>query len=123
MYELVAPEIGGVEDSDGNLIEADEKVDDGPSVGYDAVVLLPSEPRAQRLALDATSRDFVPDAFAHAKYIGYVADAMPLLEKAGVAADLDEGCLPLDEAGSATRFVETCRTLRFWPREAEVDQT
>ncbi len=123
MYELVAPEVGGVEDSDGRLVEADEKVDGGPSVRYDAVALLPSEPGAQRLALDATSRDFVTDAFAHAKYIGYVAEAMPLLEKAGVASDLDEGCVALDAPGSATRFVETCRTLRYWPREAEVDQT
>ena len=41
--ELVAPVVGGVELSDGNTAAADQQVDGGPSVLYDAVVLLPSE--------------------------------------------------------------------------------
>jgi hypothetical protein len=35
--ELVAPAIGGVETSDGKRIEADQQIDGGPSVLYDAV--------------------------------------------------------------------------------------
>jgi catalase len=123
MYVVVAPEVGGVEDSNGDLIPAGEKVDGGPSVLYDAVALLLSDRGAQRLAEDATARDFVTDAFAHAKYVGYLATAIPLLEKAGVTADMDGGFIPLDEPGSATGFVEACRTLRFWEREQAVDQT
>ena len=49
--------------------------------------------------------------------------AMPLLEKAGVAADLDEGCIALNGAASPAAFVEQCRQLRHWPREQAVDQT
>ena len=45
---------------------------------------------------EATARDFVADAFAHCKFIGYVDAAMPLFEKAGIAeADLDEGIIAL----------------------------
>ena len=40
--ELVAPAVGGIEASDGNLVEADQQVDGGPSVLYDAVIVLPS---------------------------------------------------------------------------------
>jgi catalase len=123
MFEVVAPEIGGVEDSRGSLVPAKQKIDGGPSVIYDAVAVLLSSSGAERLAEDATARDFVTDAFAHAKFIGYVSTAMPLLERAGIAGDLDAGCLPLDESGSASSFVATCRQLRHWERESAVDQT
>ena len=100
MYEVVAPVVGGVTDSDGNLIPAKQKIDGGPSVLYDAVALLVSEEGAGTLASDATARDFVTDAFAHAKFVAYTADAMPLLRKAGVAGDLDEGCVALDDGAT-----------------------
>jgi catalase len=123
LFEVVAPEIGGVEASDGTVVGAQQKVDGGPSVLYDAVALLVSEDGARRLGDDATARDFVTDALAHAKFIGHVATARPLLEKAGVIDDLDEGCVPLDGPDAARDFVTTCRALRYWPREGEVDQT
>jgi catalase len=74
------------------------------------------------LAKEATARDFVADAFAHMKFIGYAAAAEPLLKKAGVAEDRDEGFLPLGSADDAAAFVTACRKLRFWPREARVKQ-
>ena len=83
MLKLVAPMVGGIEASDGSFIEADEKIDGGPSVLFDAVVLLPSADGAAMLAREATARDFVADAFAHLKFIGYGAAAEPLLKKAG----------------------------------------
>ena len=39
---------------------------------YDAVVLLPSEDGAKVLTKEPAARDFVADAFAHMKFIGYV---------------------------------------------------
>ena len=44
MLEIVAPRIGGVEASDGTLVEANQTISGGPSVLYDAIALLVSEP-------------------------------------------------------------------------------
>ena len=120
MLKFVAPMIGGIEASDGTWIEADEKIDGGPSVAFDAVVLLPSQEGAERLAKEPAARDFVADAFAHLKFIGYGEAASPLLMKAGVLEDLDEGCLSLTAAEDADIFVGACRKLRYWPREANL---
>ena len=35
-FKLIAPRIGGVEMTDGTLVPADEKIDGGPSVLFDA---------------------------------------------------------------------------------------
>ena len=43
LVEIIAPKVGGVTASDGSWIEAAQKIDGGPSVLYDAVVLLPSD--------------------------------------------------------------------------------
>ena len=122
MLELVAPMVGGIEASDGSWIEADHKIDGGPSILFDAVVLLPSRQGGELLAKEPTARDFVADAFAHLKFIGYAETALPLLKKAGVFEDLDEGCLSLAAGDDAEHFVARCRTLRFWQREARVKQ-
>jgi catalase len=116
--KLIAPMIGGVKASDGTLIEADEKLDGGPSVLYDAVALLVSAEGCAQLLDEPAARDFVADAYAHAKFVGHVAAAGPLLEKAGVPAALDGGFVALTAAGDAAGFVKTCGKLRFWDREA-----
>ena len=41
-YEIIAPKVTGVEASDGGWIEADQMIDGGPSVLYDAIALLPA---------------------------------------------------------------------------------
>lgn len=118
--ELVAPKVGGVEASDGIRLPADHMIDGGPSVLFDAVVLLLSEEGAERLAGEAAARDFVADAFAHCKFIGFNAGALPLLARAGVAPDADEGLFALDGGAAVTRFIQSCRKLRLWAREASV---
>ncbi|RWC28428.1 MAG: hypothetical protein EOS27_18910 [Mesorhizobium sp.] len=55
-----------------------------PSILFDSVVPLVSEDGAEMLAKDAASRDFVADAFAHLKFIGFTAAAGPLLTAGGV---------------------------------------
>ena len=84
-FEIIAPKVGGAKASDGSWIEADQMIDGGPSVLYDAVALLPAEAAMDDLVQESTARDFVADAFAHCKFIGYVEAAMPLFEKAGIA--------------------------------------
>jgi catalase len=117
LVELVAPRVGGATAADGDLVAADQKIGGGPSVLYDAVVLLPGEETAADLAKDAAVRDFVADAYAHCKFIGHVAAAEPVLTAAGVQrSDVDQGFVALDEEGGVA-FLERCRELRFWDRE------
>ncbi|MGN6549726.1 MAG: catalase [Pararhizobium sp.] len=116
--EFVAPMIGGVEAGDGTWIEAKQKIDGGPSVLYDAVAVVVSEEGAARLAKMPPAKDFVSDAFAHYKFIAYTSAARALFEKAGIASDLDRGCVELGSGDAAQGFVERCGELRFWTREA-----
>lgn len=119
--ELVAPKIGGIELSDGTRVAAKQKIDGGPSVLYDAVAILVDDAGAALLAGDKTAKDFVNDAFAHCKFIGYVAAALPLLEKAGIAEDLDEACIEIAGKRDAGTFLQACRALRHWEREPKTD--
>jgi catalase len=121
VVEAVTPKISGAVLSDGKLTPGKQKLDGGPSVLFDAVALLLSEDGAALLARDAAARDFVADAFSHCKFIAFSDEARPLLEKAGVLADLDEGCRILAKAKDAESFVEACGQLRFWARELKVD--
>jgi len=125
MLEFIASSVGGIQDSDGNNIPVDEKIDGGPSVVYDSVAVILDETAAHTLANDATARDFVSDAHAHCKFVGFSGEAAVLLNAAGVSeSDRDDGYLPLtDEARTAEAFVQTCRNLRFWERQEMVDQT
>ncbi len=122
MVTLIAPFVGGARTSDGSWVAADEKLDGGPSVLFDSVVLLLSDDSASLLAKEATARDFVADAYAHLKFVGYTAAAMPLLDSAGVSQALDDGFVELTSSGDATGFVQKCRQLRLWDREPKVKQ-
>ncbi|MBP1851918.1 catalase [Rhizobium halophytocola] len=120
MVEFVAPMVGGVEASDGTWIEADQKINGGPSVLYDAVAVLASADGIKTLVKESTAKDFVNDAFAHCKFIAYNEAAMPLFEKTGLAADFDDGCMALAEARDAKAFIAACAKLRVWDREENV---
>ncbi|MBV9378528.1 MAG: catalase, partial [Alphaproteobacteria bacterium] len=116
IVEIVAPTVGGVAASDGKAIPAKQKINGGPSVLYDAVAVIPSAEGAKLLAQEATAKDFVNDAFAHAKFIAYNEAAKPLFEKAGLK-DMDGGFVALKSPADAKKFLQTCRKLRFWERE------
>ncbi len=58
--EFVAPTVGGFTTSEGTKIEAQQKIDGGPSVLYDAVVIVASEAGCERLANDALLRCRAP---------------------------------------------------------------
>jgi catalase len=122
MLKLVAPMVGGVELSDGKFVPADEKIDGGPSVVFDAVAILISDKGAHLLANESTARDFVADAFAHLKMIGCVEAAKPLLQKAGIPEGGDDGVISLKSKSDVAAFVRACRKIRFWERAANVKQ-
>jgi catalase len=119
--EIIAPKIGGALLSDGSTLAANQKVDGGPSVLYDAVAIVVSEDGAQVFSADAAARDFASDAFAHCKFIGYSAEASALFESIGLGDKLDDGCILLSDPVDAGAFLEACADLRFWEREAGVD--
>jgi catalase len=121
VWDVIAPKIGGVTLDNGTVVAAKHKIDGGPSVLFDAVAILPSADGAAMLAKDAASKDFVSDAFGHCKYIGYGANAQPLFEASRLPAELDAGFVSLVKAKDAAGFIKTCRDLRFWPRELNVD--
>ncbi|MBB4184623.1 catalase [Sinorhizobium terangae] len=120
VFELIAPKVGGITASDGKWIEAHQMIEGGPSVLYDAVALLPSPDVVSELVNVAAARDFVADAFAHCKYIGYVEAAVPLLARVGITDALDEGTVSLGDGKSAEAFVKTLGSLRVWAREPSV---
>ena len=112
LVELVAPKIGGVDASDGSSIAGRPEARRRP-VG---ALRRRRHPRLRgrrrrRWPPSPAARDFVADAFAHCKFIGYTDAAMPLLDAAGLAG-LDEGFIELD--GNAADFISRCRQLRHW---------
>jgi catalase len=117
--ELIAPVVGGVQASDGSRVAAGQKLDGGPSVLYDAVVLLLSERGGPALAALPAARDFLSDAYAHCEVIGYAGDLSPLLGAAGLTGLTDDGFADLND-DSAADFLTTCAALRFWPRQASI---
>jgi catalase len=116
--EIIAPKVGGVKASDGTWIEAQQMIDGGPSVLYDAVAILASEAGVAKLLQHAPARDFVADAFQHCKFIGHTAAAKPLLDKAGVKPDA--GIVPLAGKKDVDQFVGALGKLRIWDRESKV---
>ena len=119
LLEIVAPKVGGVQASDGSWIEAKQKIDGGPSVLYDAVVLMVSKQGAKLLTAEPAARDFVADAFAHMKFIGHTPAAVALLEKAGLPENRDHGFITINGESDCSAFVTACRKVRYWDRPTD----
>ncbi|MBB6411510.1 catalase [Mesorhizobium sangaii] len=117
-FEIIAPKVGGAKASDGSWIDAHQMISGAPSVLYDAIALLPAKPAMGDLMKESTARDFVADAFAHCKFIGFVEAAAPLLSKAGIVED--EAVISLGSAKDISGFVARLGELRWWAREPKV---
>ena len=122
VYEIIAPKTAGAMLDDGTIAEAKQKIDGGPSVLYDAVALILSADGAAQLTMDKAAKDFVSDAHAHCKFIAYVDDALPLIERAGILpADMDDGYVRLEGPDDVEPFLTLCAQVRLWDREFKVD--
>lgn len=117
---IIAPTIDGVTASDGSKIAADFKINGGPSVLFDAVAILVSKKGADQLSSEATAKDFISDAYAHLKYIAYNEAATPLLGKAGILGVMDSGFIVLKQSQDSAKFIQSCRNIRLWNREAKI---
>ena len=118
MFELVGPKIGGARASDGSRIAVDHIISGGPSVIFDAVVVIPGEVAIPDLLAEASAIDWVSDAFTHCKVIGVVPSATPLLETARVKAD--EGIIDLAGGKGIAAFIAAAKQGRIWARETKV---
>lgn len=109
---LIAPEVGGISVKGGTL-EADGQLAGTPSVLLDAVALILTKEAATKLTKDSSAVDFVNDAWAHMKAIGYDEGAAILLNHCHVPKDA-EGVSAADDGfvGNAAK--------RFFARETEV---
>ena len=116
---VVSPEVGGLSLSDGRAIAGDQMLKGGPSVLYDAVALLFGEGAGEALMGKPEARDFVADAFAHCKIIGFSPEALPLPDKAGIAGSIDEGMIELSNSENVLKFVSLLGQLRMWKREIQ----
>ena len=86
---------------------------------YDDAAILAEPGGARALAARPAGRDFVTDAVAHCKFIGYTSAAAVLFEAAGLPMDpssADDGFISLSEHPAA-EFIARCGQLRYWHRE------
>ena len=117
IVELIAPTISGVVSSDGTVLRAEHQIDGAPSVLFDAVAIVVTADGAVELAARQPARDFIADAAAHGKPIGFVDNAQTLAAAAGVTLAPGEGIVALDDDDSgADEFLAACRQFRFWRR-------
>ena len=115
--EVITPEVGGVTLSDGRAVAGDQMLKGGPSVLYDAVALVFGAKSGEEISKKPEARDFVADAFAHCKFIGFSPEALPLLDIAGIARTIDEGMIQLSNTANVSKFVSLLGQLRLWKRE------
>ena len=118
MLEIITPKIAGVTLSDGSRRDGDQKIGGGPSVLYDAVVVLAAEKELKALKAMPPVRDFIADAYAHKKFIGFNDATEPLISACTMEEDIDSdaGIVRLGTVKDAGQFIETCRALRNWAR-------
>ena len=116
VVEIVAQRVGGITTKGGKTVPADQKIDGGPSVLYDAVAVLATAEGAAALAKLHPARTFLADAFAHAKFIGLSDGTDALTQAAGITPD--DGVTTLSGAKDAQTFVKGLSRLRFWDRVA-----
>ncbi len=113
--KLIGSRMGSLKDSSGKAMSIAETYAGGPSILFDAIALLPAKDKVEELASMPAVKDFVSDAYAHAKFLGYTEPAAQLLSSVSVGTD--PGCILLEKS-NVQEFLEACKALRFWKREA-----
>lgn len=113
---IIAPQISGAVLNNGTKIPAQEKIGGGLSVLYDAVVILFSEKTVLNLMDTSKVREFINDAYLHAKFIGYSPSSLALIKKLTQLETLDDGFIKLTDQQANANFIKACQTIRFWKR-------
>lgn len=115
--EVITPQINGVYLSDKSHVTGDANIKGGSSVLYDAVALLINKNELNTILAIPEARDFITDAYAHNKYIGYNDDVKHLFAAIGLEDKVDEACIAFQDLKDVDKFLEQCHSLRYWQRE------
>ncbi|MES2368738.1 MAG: catalase [Pseudomonadota bacterium] len=114
VLELIGPHVGEIKSSSGQTLTPHHAVAAAPSVLFDTVVLAISGPVVDAMKQKAAVMNFILDAYAHLKIIGYTPDAMPLLDRAEAA--IDDGIVEIDTRGGVTSYIDAAKYGRVWSR-------
>ncbi|MHB1075358.1 catalase [Thiobacillus sp.] len=112
--EVIGPHVGEIQSSIGETLIPNHAVAAAPSVLFDTVVLAISGSSVDAMKQKAAVMNFILDAYAHLKIIGYTPDAMPLLDRAEVA--IDDGVVKMDVRESVASYIEAAKYGRVWSR-------
>jgi catalase len=118
VVELIGPHIGEVKSNSGVAITPNHAIAAAPSVLFDTVVITVSATEIDTLKKQAAVLNFIRDAYAHLKIIGWTAASMPLLEIAGV--HLDDGVVEVDASEGTIAYLDAAKKGRIWPRAAAI---
>lgn len=114
VVELIGPHIGDVKSNSHATVTPHHAIAGAPSVLFDTVVLAVSESGVESLKQQAAALNFIRDAYAHLKIIGFAMDARRLLEMAGV--EIDDGILQVDTSDGTIAYIEAAKNGRLWAR-------
>jgi catalase len=114
VLKLIAPKIGPMK----NGLTPDMTIDGGPSCLFDAVVLLPGQADMPMLLGAAGPINWLRDAFAHLKAIGFNNASQAMFGKGGVDHTAP-GVVAL--AKGADGFIAAAKEHKIWARDEFVN--
>jgi len=113
---VVSAKLGEVE-GEGGTIAVDHRFVTMPAVVFDAVYLPGGADAATTLAASSDARNFVAEAFAHAKAIASSDDGALVLREAGIPqSDADEGVVIGGAEAIVPDFIDAIGRHRAWGR-------
>jgi catalase len=115
---IIAPKVGGVEDSTGTKSAADMALGGSPSVLFDAVVVLAGPAGDKALANNPDAVDFLMDASRYLKAIAHA--GMPELAAKTQLAGLP-GVVELKGPKDTGTFIDFARNGKVWDRDKPSD--
>jgi catalase len=114
LLKLVAPRIGPMK----NGLTPDMTIDGGPSCLFDAVLLLPGQAEMPVLLKTAGAINWLRDAFAHLKAIGFNNAAQAMFGKGGVDHTAP-GVVAVSKGVDA--FIAAAKEHKIWARDELVN--
>jgi len=114
LLKLIAPRIGPMK----NGLMPDMTIDGGPSCLFDAVLLLPGQAEMPVLLQGASAINWLRDAFAHLKAIGFNNAAQAMFGKGGVDHTAP-GVIAVSKGFDA--FIAAAKEHKIWARDELVN--
>jgi catalase len=111
---IIAPKVGGVQDSGGTKHTAEMALSGSPSVLFDSVVVLAGSDGDKALSGNPDAVGFLIDACRHLKAIG-LSGVPELAAKTRVGGEV--GMTDLGSAKAFQTFLDFARKGKVWERE------